>query len=125
MHSLTHDNDGWDANRDGGITPDVSRTLTALALGESLSTLEEYFVHNDDGNSVLPGLKSVRLGDQTDTHMHIPLSFTASPDEMSLIHHDVRDLDSSSNILYTTTKYGLSVFDYTQMSSYDHWMPRS
>ena len=121
---LDPDNDGWDANRDGGITPDVSRTLTALALGESLSTLEEYFVHNDDGNSVLPGLKSVRIGDQTDTHLHMPLSFTASQDEMSLIHHDVRDLDSSSNILYTTTRYGLSVFDYTQMTSYDHWMPQ-
>ena len=32
---LDPDLDGWDANRDGGVSPDVSRTLTALALGES------------------------------------------------------------------------------------------
>ena len=48
------DGDGWDTNRDGGISSDVSRTLTALKVGEALSTLEEYLVHFDDGNTVLP-----------------------------------------------------------------------
>ena len=33
---VDHDNDGWDANRDGGVSPDVSRTLTAIKLGEAL-----------------------------------------------------------------------------------------
>ena len=46
------DGDGWDTNRDGGISSDVSRTLTALKVGEALSTLEEYLVHFDDGNTV-------------------------------------------------------------------------
>ena len=33
------DRDGWDTNRDGGISDDVSRTETALKVGEALSTL--------------------------------------------------------------------------------------
>ena len=121
---LDPDADGWDANRDGGISPDVSRTLTALSLGESLSTLEEYFVYADDGNSVLPGMKSVLLGNQPDSHQFVPLSFIAPADEMSLIHHDIRDLDEDGAILYATTRYGLTVFNYDQMVSFDHWMPQ-
>ena len=59
------DNDGWDTNRDGGISSDVSRTLTALKVGEALSTLEEYLVHYDDGNTVYPGPVSY-------THLTLP-----------------------------------------------------
>ena len=120
---LDPDNDGWDANRDGGVSPDVSRTLTALALGESLSTLEEYYVHDDNGNSVLPGLKTALLGTQDDSVEYVPLSFDAPSDEMSLIHYDLRDMDTDSAMVYATTRYGLTVFDYDQMVSYDHWMP--
>jgi hypothetical protein len=43
---------------------------------------------------------------------------------MSLIHHDIRDLDEDGAILYATTRYGLTVFDYDQMVSFDHWMPQ-
>ena len=57
------DRDGWDTNRDGGISDDVSRTETALKVGEALSTLEEYLVYYDDGNTVYPGLKSTMLED--------------------------------------------------------------
>ena len=120
---LDPDNDGWDANRDGGVSPDVSRTLTALALGESLSTLEEYYVHDDNGNSVLPGLKTALLGTQDDSVEYVPLSFDAPSDEMSLIHYDLRDMDTDSTTVYATTRYGLTVFDYDEMLSYDHWMP--
>ena len=40
---LDDDRDGWDLNRDGLVSADVSRTDTAIALGESLSNLEEYY----------------------------------------------------------------------------------
>ena len=120
---LDPDNDGWDANRDGGVSPDVSRTRTALALGESLSTLEEYFVHNDNGNSVLPGMKTALLGTQDNSVEYMPLSFDAPADVISLIHYDVRYLDTDDLHAYAATKYGLTVFDYEQMVSYDHWMP--
>ena len=121
---LDPDLDGWDANRDGGVSPDVSRTLTALALGESLSTLEEYFVHEDNGNSVLPGMKSVLLGNQVGTHESVPLSFVTPAEEMSLIHYDIRDLENDGTMLYSTTRYGVTVFDFEQSVNYDHWMPQ-
>ena len=61
------DLDGWDANRDGFISDDVSRNPVQLALGESLSSVEEYNVFLDDpngdktGTPVKAGLRSVRL----------------------------------------------------------------
>ena len=69
-------------------------------------------------------MKTVLLGNQLDTHQYVPLSFTALEDEMSLIHHDLRDLDEDGTMLYATTRYGLTVFDYDQMVSFDHWMPQ-
>ncbi|MBT60593.1 MAG: hypothetical protein CMA63_03440 [Euryarchaeota archaeon] len=121
---LDPDLDGWDANRDGGISPDVSRTLTALDFGEALSTLQEYFVHEDNGNSVIPGLKTVPLGDIDALSSSMPLSFIADSDTVSLIHHDVRDIDVDESMMYVTTRYGLTVIDHVAMSSYDHWMPQ-
>ena len=55
---LDPDGDGWDFNRDGVVSPDVSRTRTALKIGEELSNFEEYLIHFDDGNSIIPGLKT-------------------------------------------------------------------
>ena len=46
---LDLDDDGWDANRDGIISVDAARSKEALAVGEQLSTLEEFYVHFDDG----------------------------------------------------------------------------
>ena len=63
------DNDGWDANRDGIISVDAARSEEALAVGEQLSTLEEYFVHLDDGNMVKSGMRSVELGANAYTNM--------------------------------------------------------
>ena len=59
---LDDDRDGWDLNRDGLVSADVSRTDTAIALGESLSNLEEFYTHNDEGNTVRSGLREVQLG---------------------------------------------------------------
>ena len=118
------DNDGWDANRDGGISPDVSRTLTAIKLGEALSTLEEYMVHEDDGNSVIAGLKSVSYGEEEGTARMIPLTFTASPDELSVLHYDIRDIETDGSNVYVSTRYGLTFADFEAQTSIDQWMPQ-
>jgi len=55
------DFDGWDRNLDGILSPDVSRTDTALALGEQLSNIEEYNIYFDDGNKVIAGVEISRI----------------------------------------------------------------
>ena len=118
------DFDGWDANRDGVLSPDVSRTETALALGEQLSNIEEYKIYFDDGNKVIAGLKSIELGSESSTLIQYPISFATSGDGISVMHHDVRAMDSVDSTLYVTTKYGITVIDTTSQSSNDYWMPQ-
>ena len=121
---IDHDQDGWDANRDGGVSPDVSRTLTAIKLGEALSTLEEYLVHEDDGNTVIAGLKTVAYGTGDDTSAMVPLSFTAPIEELSVMHYDIRDIETDGTNVYVTTRYGLSFLDMDLGSNTDQWMPQ-
>ena len=121
---LDHDNDGWDANRDGGVSPDVSRTMTAIKLGEALSTLEEYLVHEDDGNTVIAGLKSVPYGVGDGASSMIPLSFTADPDAMSVMHYDIKDIETDASNVYVTTKYGLTFMNMAEGTSENQWMPQ-
>ncbi len=121
---LDPDSDGWDFNRDGVISPDVSRTRTALKIGEELSNFEEYLIHFDNGNTIIPGLKTAYLGAEESTSTQFPLSFTASEEEMSIIHHDITDLDVNGEQLYVTTKYGITVLDYETKTSTDQWMPQ-
>ena len=121
---LDPDGDGWDFNRDGVISPDVSRTRTALKIGEQLSNFEEYLIHYDNGNTIAPGLKTVYLGAEDSTLDYYPLSFTAVEDEMSVIHHDIVDLDNNGKQMYVTTKYGITVLDYEEKTSTDQWMPQ-
>ena len=71
------DFDGWDKNLDGVISPDVSRTATALELGEQLSNIEEYNIYFDDGNSVMAGLKSTMYDSEMSTLTQYPISFAA------------------------------------------------
>ena len=80
------DMDGWDANRDGGVTADLARTETALKIGEALSTLEEYMVHFDEGNTVYPGLKTTVVGDTGDYSV-LPLVYDTSEDDLAIMHH--------------------------------------
>ena len=70
---MDEDFDGWDANLDGVLSPDVSRTETALALGEQLSNIEEYNIYFDDGNSVVAGLKSVEF--DAESPRSLPIQF--------------------------------------------------
>ena len=113
---LDPDLDGWDTNRDGFVSADLSRTDTAMELGEALSTLQEYLVHSDGGNTVLPGLKNTMLGPVGEVTVH-PLLFDSQEDEPSVLHHDVRSLDHVNGDLYVTTRYGVSVLDLTTNTS--------
>ena len=113
---LDPDRDGWDANRDGFVSSDLSRTDTAMRLGEALSTLQEYLVHDDGGNSVYPGLKNTPLGSEGDVMIH-PLLFDSSVNEPSVLHHDVRSLEHAGDSLYVTTRYGVSILDLTTNTS--------
>ena len=118
------DLDGWDRNLDGIISPDVSRTESALKLGEQLSNIEEYRIHFDDGNSVIAGLKNVQMGSTENSLTTYPITFGAQPDSMSVIHHDVRSLNNNGDLVYVTTKYGITVMDYSQSLSNDYWIPQ-
>ena len=117
------DRDGWDTNRDGGISDDVSRTETALKVGEALSTLEEYLVYYDDGNTVYPGLKSTMLGD-SDGFTTLPLVYDTPQDIMAVMHHDVRALDQHEQTLYAMTKYGVSVLGLDDNTQSHHSLPQ-
>ncbi|MBL6891131.1 MAG: hypothetical protein ISR22_03680 [Candidatus Poseidoniaceae archaeon] len=119
------DNDGWDSNRDGVLSPDVSRTPTALKLGEQLSNLEEYLIYEDDGNNVMAGLKSVIYDAHEESSLyHYPITFGAQSEPYSILNHDVRGIEVVDKIVYVTTKYGLTIFDYETTSSVDIWMPQ-
>ena len=118
------DLDGWDANRDGAITSDLARTQTALNLGEALSTLEEYFVYFDDGNTVYPGLKSTLLGDN-ESYDVMPLVYDVPGDVLSIMHHDVRAIDEHDGTVYTMTRYGVSVFNEEDNNQQHQWLPQS
>jgi len=113
---LDSDQDGWDANRDGFISADLSRTSTAMTLGEALSTLQEYLVHEDGGNTVYPGLKNTELGTDGDVTVH-PLIYDSTENDPSVLHHDIRSLDHSNGDLYVTTRYGVSIIDLTENTS--------
>ena len=117
------DGDGWDTNRDGGISSDVSRTLTALKVGEALSTLEEYLVHFDDGNTVYPGLKSALVGDEGG-FATMPLVYDAPEDTLAVMHHDVKTLAEHDGVLYAMTKYGVSVLNLDGSAQSHHSMPQ-
>ncbi|MGB1099182.1 MAG: hypothetical protein ACPG34_07905, partial [Poseidonia sp.] len=117
------DADGWDTNRDGGISSDVSRTLTALKVGEALSTLEEYLVHFDDGNTVYPGIKSALVGDEGDLTT-MPLIYDAPEDTLAVMHHDVRSLAEHDGVLYAMTKYGVSALTLDGSAQSHHSMPQ-
>ena len=121
---LDEDFDGWDENYDGILSPDVSRTDTALAIGEQLSNIEEYKVYYDEGNDVIAGLKSVEFDTDSSTLFNFPISFAVTEEELSIMHHDVRSLNVVDSTIYATTKYGVTIIDYSAQSSIDYWMPQ-
>ena len=121
---LDEDFDGWDENYDGILSPDVSHTDTALAIGEQLSNIEEYKVYYDEGNDVIAGLKSIEFDTDSSTLFNFPISFAVTEEELSIMHHDVRSLNVVDSTIYATTKYGVTIIDYSAQSSIDYWMPQ-
>ncbi len=117
------DRDGWDANRDGGITADLARTSTAMRLGEALSTLEEYLVHYDNGNTILPGLKTTLVGDE-EGYSVFPLVYDAPEEVLSVLHHDVRSLDEHDGTVYVMTRYGVTTLNEGSGVQGHQWLPQ-
>ena len=117
------DQDGWDTNRDGGISADLARTQTAMEFGEALSTLQEYGVHFDNGNTIYPGLKFTQLGDDSEYSV-MPLVYDVTGEELAVMHHDIRALDQYEGNLYTMTKYGISILNLDDSTQYHQWMPQ-
>ena len=126
------DLDGWDANRDGFISDDVSRNPEQLALGESLSSVEEYNVFLDDpngdktGTPVKAGLRSVTLQASDGTLASYPLTaelaYTSS--DQSVIHHDTRALHAEDDLMWIGTKLGVTLFDNQNQESFDFLLPQ-
>ena len=121
---LDDDQDGWDVNRDGLVSADVSRTDSALALGESLSNLEEFYIHNDEGNTVRSGLKEVQLGVNDSSFNEYPLTFNAIPGYLSIMHHDVRSILIKDSMAHYLTRYGMTSIDYETQTTQDLWFPQ-
>ena len=121
---LDIDADGWDVNRDGVLSIDVSRTETALALGESLSNLEEYYIHNDEGNTVMSGLKEIQIGLNDSSYYSYPLTFNSIEGNMAVMHHDVRSILVEDSIAYILTRYGMTVMDFELEITQDYWFPQ-
>ena len=120
---LDGDADGWDLNRDGVVSADVSPTVTAINLGEALSNLEEYNIHNDGGNTVRSGLKEVQLGLNDSSFYEYPLTFNAVPDALSIMHHDVRSILALETSVHYLTRYGVTSVNYETQTTQDHWLP--
>ncbi|MCH2645092.1 MAG: hypothetical protein MKZ54_07375, partial [Candidatus Poseidoniaceae archaeon] len=121
---LDNDGDGWDVNRDGIVSADVSRTDSALALGEALSNLEEYYIHNDEGNTVRSGLKEVQIGVNDSSFKEYPLTFNAIPGHLSVMHHDVRSILVKDSTAYYLTRYGISSMVFETQTTQDQWFPQ-
>jgi hypothetical protein len=121
---LDLDDDGWDSNRDGVISADAARSLEALALGEQLSTLEEYFVHLDDDNTVKSGMRSVELGAKSGTYSEYILSPEAQEGEISILNHDVRELLDDGSNLWVGSRLGVTIIDFETSTSIDHELPQ-
>ena len=121
---LDLDNDGWDYNRDGFQSADADRTKNALKVGEQLSTIEEYYVYLDDGNTVKSGMRSVELGATADTYMEYLLTPEVVEDEISIINHDVREIISEDNLLWVGTRLGITVINFENSISQDYELPQ-
>ena len=119
---IDEDRDGWDRNRDGIITDDLSRTLTALSVGEALSNIQEYKIHFDDGNTVYPGLKSTELG-QTGEVVRYPLIFDEEGG-IETIHYDIKSLLAYENTLHVITSYGMTAINLETNESVHQWYPQ-
>ena len=119
------DLDGWDLDRDGFISKDVSSKEEDLERGEEFSNLEEYNVFLDDGNWVMAGLKHVLQGSTEDSLTQVPMSRSSSASgTYSVIHHDVKNLLTLDNASFiAATRLGFSTIMIDEERSVDDWLP--
>ena len=119
---IDEDNDGWDRNRDGIVTEDLSRTLTALEVGEALSNIQEYNIHFDGGNTIYPGLKSALLLNES-TVVRYPLMLEQQGGIES-IHHDIQSILTFEQSLHVITTYGITSVNLDTNQSNHQWFPQ-
>ena len=119
------DLDGWDLDKDGFTSKDVSGKEEDLAAGEEFSNLEEYNVFLDDENWVLAGLKSVMKGSTEGSLEQVPMSRSSSAmGTYSVLHHDVKKLIEIDNQTFIAcTRLGFSTIMLDEDRSQDDWLP--
>ena len=122
---LDPDEDGWDLDRDGFKSKDVSGKDEDLAAGEEFSNLEEYQAYLDDDNWVMAGLKSVVTGATENSLQQVPLSReSGASDSYSTLHHDVkRLLKVNDDTFIAATRLGFSTIMLDEDRSHDSWLP--
>ena len=103
---IDSDNDGWDSNRDGIITPDI--TTSTSIWGEALSNFEEFLIDYDDSNGVTSGLTGFSLSENSNdflTYHH------STP--IDLIDTSINSIisDQSRNRLYVSSMHGITTLD--------------
>ena len=100
------DFDGWDLDRDGFITPDVSSITSQW--GESFSNFEEYIVDFDDSTGVTPGLRGAQVPYQDGKTFNFDHSSAIRLVDSSV--HSVIS-DQARERLLVGSKYGITVID--------------
>ncbi len=103
---LDNDQDGWDLDKDGFITQDV--TIATSQWGESFSNYEEFMVDFDDSTGVIPGLRGVKVSSQSDEMISIDHSTAVRLIDPSV--HTVIS-DQARERLIIGTKYSVTVLD--------------
>ena len=114
--------DGWDLDRNGVISPDVSRSEVAMAAGEALVSFEEYLIHLDGGNTVRSGLRTVTLGAAQADIVDLPLSLDPRLERRcvsSITTCAPHPMGGGS----LGTKLGMSVLDVDEGRTTDHPLP--
>ena len=123
---LDSDDDGWDIDRNGEKSADMSVSPIDLMIGEELSNIQEYFTYLDGGNNVRAGLKQVGVESISGTLYEYPHSSSPQGDDtVSIMHHDVISLvtDEDGEQLYAGTRLGISIIELDMLSSSDHNLP--
>ncbi len=103
---IDSDNDGWDSNRDGLITPDI--TISTSSWGEALSNYEEFLIDYDDSVGVTPGLTGFLLSGNTEDFLTYDHS---TP--LDLIDTSINSVisDQSRNRLHISSMHGITTID--------------
>ncbi len=103
---LDSDSDGWDSNRDGFVTPDV--TTSTAHWGESFSNYEEYSIDFDGALGVSPGLRGTKVSSNQGQILNFDHSTAITlvdPAVHSVISDQQRDR------LIVGSRYGITVID--------------